>query len=113
MPTALAEGSSERKELEQTSSASPAVLCASVPRTGRISCRTTGTPLRATCQAASDPARPPPTTWIGSIVLMGKAIPRPAPPLNDPCLVLGSREGGIGGWRSLWERNSQTSTSAG
>ncbi len=30
---------------------------------GRISCRTTGTPAWAICQAASEPARPPPTTW--------------------------------------------------
>jgi hypothetical protein len=36
-----------------------------VERSGRISCSTTGTPLRASCQAASDPARPPPTTWTG------------------------------------------------
>ena len=43
-PTALVSASSERKELEQTSSARPSVLCASVPRTGRISCRITGTP---------------------------------------------------------------------
>ena len=38
--------------MEQTSSASPSVLCASVPRTGRISCSTTGTP-------AARSARPP------------------------------------------------------
>ena len=31
-------------------------------RTGRISCRTTGTPRLAICQAASEPARPPPMT---------------------------------------------------
>ena len=43
-PTALVAASSERKELEQTSSASPSVLCASVMRWGRISCSTTGTP---------------------------------------------------------------------
>jgi biotin carboxylase len=36
--------------------------CASVIRTGRISCSTTGTPALATCQAASEPARPPPMT---------------------------------------------------
>ena len=34
-------------------------------RTGRISWRTTGTPCRAICQAASEPARPPPMTWTG------------------------------------------------
>jgi hypothetical protein len=33
-PTALLSASSERKELEQTSSARPSVLWASVPRTG-------------------------------------------------------------------------------
>ena len=33
-PTALVAASSERKELEQTSSARPSVLCASVPRIG-------------------------------------------------------------------------------
>ncbi len=57
----IGSASSERKELEQTSSARPSVLCASVPRTPRISCRTTGTPGWAICQAASEPARPPPT----------------------------------------------------
>ena len=31
-----------------------------VPRTGRISCRMTGTPASAACHAASEPARPPP-----------------------------------------------------
>ena len=31
---------------------------------GRISCRTTGTPACASCQAASEPANPPPITWI-------------------------------------------------
>jgi hypothetical protein len=34
---------------------------------GRISCRTTGTPISAACQAASLPARPPPMTWMGSM----------------------------------------------
>ena len=68
-PTALFTASSERKELEQTSSASCAVLWASVPRTGRISWRTTGMPAEASCQAASLPARPPPTTWMGGIAL--------------------------------------------
>ena len=40
-PTALLAASSERNELEQTSSARPSVRCASVIRCGRISCRTT------------------------------------------------------------------------
>ncbi len=67
-PTAFISWSSERKEFEQTSSASPCVRCASVIRTGRISCRTTGTPLSAICQAASEPASPPPTTWMGLLI---------------------------------------------
>ena len=67
-PTALWSGSSERNELEQTSSASVPVLCASVSRTGRISCRITGTPARASCQAASLPARPPPITCTVAIM---------------------------------------------
>ncbi len=63
-PTALVSASSDRKELEQTSSARPSVLCASVPRTPRISCKTTGTPAEAICQAASDPQGRP-MTWTG------------------------------------------------
>ena len=60
--------SSERNEFEQTSSASRSVWCASVPRTGRISCSTTGTPAGASCQAASEPASPPPYDmyWLGA-----------------------------------------------
>src|SRR6266404_244582 len=60
-PTALLAASSDRKELEQTSSARESVRCACVIRVGRISCRTTGTPALAACQAASEPARPAPT----------------------------------------------------
>ncbi len=67
-PTALFSSSSERNEFEQTSSASPSVWWASVPRVGRISCSTTGTPACAICQAASEPAMPPPTMWIGSVM---------------------------------------------
>ena len=66
-PTAFCSSSSERKELEQTSSARAPVWWAKVPVTGRISCRTTGTPISAACQAASEPARPPPMTWIGAM----------------------------------------------
>ena len=40
------------------------VWCASVLCGPRISWRTTGTPARAACHAASDPARPPPMMWI-------------------------------------------------
>src|SRR6516162_8209081 len=61
-PTALCSLSSERKEFEHTSSASAAVLWAAVVRSGRISCSTTGTPRAEICQAASDPASPPPMT---------------------------------------------------
>src|SRR5436190_2337171 len=59
-PTALLVASSERKEFEHTSSARPSVRCASVILTGRISCIVTGIPDLATCQAASEPARPAP-----------------------------------------------------
>ena len=59
-PTALFSQSSDLNELEHTSSARPSVLWASVIRTGRISCTTTGTRGAAICQAASDPASPPP-----------------------------------------------------
>ena len=69
-PTAEAWTSSERKEFEQTNSARPSVSCASVMRSGRISCKITGTPARAICQAASEPARPPPITWIVFCSLM-------------------------------------------
>ena len=62
-PMALVSASSERNEFEHTSSARPPVRWASVARWGRISWRTVGTPARASCQAASDPARPPPITW--------------------------------------------------
>ena len=68
-PTALCSPSSERNELEQTSSAKPSVLCAAVARSGRISCSTTGTPACASCQAASEPARPPPMMWMGFRVM--------------------------------------------
>ncbi len=76
-PTALLAASSERKELEQTSSARPEVACASVIRTGRISCSTTRQPASAACQAASEPARPPPTMWIRFVeegVVMGRRV---------------------------------------
>ena len=65
-PTALLAASSERKLFEQTSSASPSVWCAGViSPVPRISERRTLRPASASCQAASEPARPPPTicTW--------------------------------------------------
>src|SRR5260370_35530306 len=69
-PTALLAASSERNELEHTSSARPSVRWASVIRPGRISCRMTGAPDLATCQAASEPARPAPTIFTVSEVVL-------------------------------------------
>src|SRR5262245_50439563 len=77
-PTALFCASSERKELEQTSSARESVTCASVPRAGRISCSTTGTPAEASCHAASLPARPPPTICTFFLDAMRSNL-KPAP----------------------------------
>src|ERR1700716_3031656 len=73
-PTALLAASSERNELEHTSSASPSVRCASVIRPGRISCRTTRMPALATCQAASEPARPAPMICTDSEGDLGPVI---------------------------------------
>ena len=67
-PTAFCSSSSERNEFEQTISASLAVRCAKVPTLGRISWITAGSPASAICQAASAPAMPPPTMWIGSLM---------------------------------------------
>ncbi len=50
------------KVLLQTISASRSVRCAGVPTPGRISCSVTAMPRSASAQAASQPARPPPTT---------------------------------------------------
>ncbi len=61
-------GPSPPKELEQTISASRPVAWAGVIFFGRISKRRTGTPSRARVQAASLPARPPPTTVTRSIL---------------------------------------------
>jgi hypothetical protein len=52
---------SDLRELEQTSSAKAELRCAGVERTGRISQSSTWKPRRASCQAASEPARPAPT----------------------------------------------------
>ena len=59
IPGAL-RGSFDPKEFEQTISARCSVLCAAVSSLGRISYRVTLAPALAACQAASDPARPPP-----------------------------------------------------
>src|SRR5436190_8087489 len=55
---------SDFREFEQTSSAKSDVWCAGVERTGRISYRSTGTPRRAHCHAASEPANPAPIIRI-------------------------------------------------
>src|ERR1700751_509814 len=65
-PTALLAASSDRNELEQTNSANEELRWVSVILTGRISCRTTRTPALATCQAASEPARPAPMIFTDS-----------------------------------------------
>src|SRR6185437_3378644 len=49
---------------EHTSSARRSVLWAAVATTGRISTSVTSCPRSASCHAASEPARPPPTTVI-------------------------------------------------
>jgi hypothetical protein len=43
-------------------------------RMGRISCSTAGTPAFANAQAASEPAKPPPTTWTGFFDLVMGAL---------------------------------------
>ncbi len=73
-PEALREPS-EPRELLQTSSANPPVWCAGVISSGRISHRSTATPRRAICQAASEPAKPPPATRTRGPVMPGR---RPA-----------------------------------
>ena len=59
----------DRREFEQTSSASPDVLCASVILSGLISYKRTFTPNLAACHAASQPARPPPIISISSFMM--------------------------------------------
>ena len=54
----------------------PSVRCASVIRCGRISCSTTGTPALATCQAASEPARPAPMMCTGLEGDLGSVMAR-------------------------------------
>ena len=73
----------------------PSVLCAAVDRSGRISCSTTGTPACASCQAASEPARPPPTIWTGFKVMAGKLgvagrRRQPAPKTKTPAASAGA-----------------------
>src|SRR2546423_1355889 len=73
--------------LLHTSSASDSVWCAAVRTTGRISCTTTSCPRSASCHAASDPARPPPTIDMLNtlvmrdiVVLLQTALPQTASP---------------------------------
>ena len=58
-PTAFSSWS-ERRELEHTSSAKPLLWWAGVILWGFISCRVTPIPRWASCQAASQPAKPAP-----------------------------------------------------
>jgi len=67
-PTALLFLSSERKELEQTSSARLSVLWTSVFVCPRISWSITVMPASAACHAASEPAMPPPIIWIRFVI---------------------------------------------
>ena len=60
-PTALP-SEAARSELLHTSSASSGLACAGEKRSGFISCSTTSTPRSASWKAASEPARPAPTT---------------------------------------------------
>ena len=74
-----------------TSSASGVSGAQLVVRSGRISCRTTGTPEFAACHAASEPARPPPMMWIGC---MGALVTKPPGVVNGYC---GERAGALEG----------------
>src|SRR5438270_4574021 len=74
-PTALS-SLSPRNELLHTSSARRSVLWTAVGRTGRISWSVTATPCDPACQAASDPARPPPMILIIFSFARGAPPPR-------------------------------------
>ena len=80
-PTAFCSLSSDRNELEQTISASMPVRWAKVSTLGRISWITTSMPASAACQAASDPAMPPPT--ICNVSLMRCQIGQRRARCND------------------------------
>ena len=71
-----------RSELEHTSSAKPSLRCAGVKLLGLISTSRTGTPRRTSCQAASQPASPAPTTNTRCVIPL---IPRPAFPPAAAC----------------------------
>src|SRR5437016_5805496 len=68
-PTALS-SLSPRKELLQTSSARRSVLWTAVGWSGRISYSVTDLPSDAACQAASEPARPPPMIRIMALSVL-------------------------------------------
>ena len=76
-PDALV-SSFERSELEQTSSAKSAEWCAGVILSGFISWSSTAMPRSASCQAASQPARPAPITVTLFIL-------PPSPPSSWSC----------------------------
>src|SRR5262249_1774118 len=78
-PMALPSASSERNELEQTSSANCPVLWAAVGCCGPISCKTPPAPRRTSRQAASEPAKPPPMIWTGCDLFIGRETRPPAP----------------------------------
>ena len=81
-PTAFSSWS-ERRELEHTSSANSGLWWAGVIFSGFISCSSTGMPRWASCQAASQPARPAPMIyhWFHS-----------SPPRDPPALPEGGDE---------------------
>src|SRR5262249_57504833 len=92
----------EGKEWEETGWAGAGVWGAGVVRSGRISCSTTGTPRAAICQAASDPASPPPMTCTARrrASVMGRDYLVPPGVLQ------------IGGWRSTQALESKLRASA-
>jgi len=76
-PAALA-GSLERRELLQTSSASRGERWAGERLSGFMSTSVASLPRLVNCQAASQPASPPPTMMIGFIQGIGSLNPQPS-----------------------------------
>src|SRR5215470_14784945 len=66
--------SSERREFEQTSSHKSGVPCAGDSATGFMSTSATRAPRSASCQAASQPARPPPITWTSGRNILHRRV---------------------------------------
>src|SRR5262249_58946094 len=87
---------------EHTSPARPSVLCPAVGLTGRISCRTTGTPRDAACQPASLPASPPPTIVTRQALTLSipnGQLPTPSCHVSSPGVTRQTTwELGVGGW---------------